>query len=151
MKDIARWFTTILLVIALTVPAVGTNAGESSLLDMRLRLFSRDLVEHNYDRLWIYLDPAYVRIQREIFELQEHPFSGELFDTLFFGGAAMPDDFDNRARSVSEIASVADPWLDGLDPDTMEVFFTVELTDGRTVQFSLFMDTSTLYLYGPYG
>ncbi len=55
------------------------------------------------------------------------------------------------SASVADVVSVDDLRLEGLNETTVEVFFTVTTSDGRTVRFSLFLDSRTLGFYGPVG
>jgi hypothetical protein len=110
--------------------------------------FAEDLETHDYYGILIAFDMGYVVEQLSVLGRYPSPVDEQLVDELLFNGAAMFDIPEYRFESIAEVVRVDSFYLDDL---AETVTFSVELTDDRLVQFSIFVDWLTLGYYGPFG
>ena len=150
MKQTAR---VLVGVIALVLLISGTVAAEprTSFVDLRLRLFSRDLEAHDTDRLWLHMDIDYVEEQLMVMDAANEPLTAELLDQILFGGMAMFDDWDSRIVSVGHIVSVRFDNVEESPWGALVAYFVATTVSGREARFALFVSSTTGLFFGALG
>jgi hypothetical protein len=140
-------------VIALLLVAAPFVAAElpGNLLDLRLRMFARDLEYHDYERLWLHLDADYVRQQLVVMDALDAPLTPDLLDRILFNGAVMFEDWNNRITTVAGVDQVRIDTIETTSWGDLSVRFLAVLVDGREVGFSLFVHQDSYTFYGPLG
>jgi len=76
------------------------------------------------------------------------PVDEDIFDNFFFNGAVMYEDYGDTIESLGSIFQVSGYEVRFFD---FQVYFTVELYDGRRVTFFLIFDQDTLQFSGASG
>ena len=118
------------------------------LMETRVQQFITDLENHDYERILSYFPGWYIVTQMEIFDRIGEPIDLETFNSFFFNGALMYENYENVIYSLESVVRVVGYEIYLFD---MEIFMSVELDDGRTVDFYLMFDPDTLQFSGPFG
>lgn len=118
------------------------------LVEARSALFAMDLENHDFQRLLTYFPGWFVIMAFEMGGTLGVPVDIDAFNSFLFNGAAIYEDYGNQVQTLESIVQVKSFEVRFFD---MEVYFTVELSDGREVVFYLIFDQDTLQFSGAMG
>jgi hypothetical protein len=118
------------------------------LVELKAALFAMDLENHDYERLLTHFPGWFVIMAFEISGDLGGPIDEHMVSNFLFNGAAMYTDYGNQIQTLDSIFRVIRYEVDFFD---LEVYFTVELYDGREVVFYLMFDQDTLQFTGAFG
>jgi len=118
------------------------------LAESRAEFFAADLENHDYRRLLTYFPAWFVIMALEMSDGLGRPVEEDIFNNFLFNGAIMYEDYSNTITGIDEIKRVVNYEVRFFDS---EIYFRVELFDGREVVFFLMFDQDTLEFVGAFG
>lgn len=129
-------------------PANGDPSNSFDYFEIKIAHLIEDINRHRYSRIITSFSPDYVYAQFEFLGLLGLPLKLEGFNTFFFNGAVIYDDYRNQISSLEEIEEVIDYFIDEKES---ALHISARLSNGRVIGFSLLFSPETLFLWGPAG